>query len=157
MSFDPSAAVPEKDMRILRPIGLGLLALCLGGSAAWLLLPLVPALGGPDLTGYMQLVMYPLSAVIFVLLMRRSRRKRERAAMRAAEGRPPPVARMMIAGVLAMVMGVACVWIGEANGPLEGVRGLLIGAMMALPGLGAFLTGLERIRARRRSKPGVSE
>lgn len=156
MSFDPSAAVPEKDMRILRPIGLGLLALCLGGSAAWLLLPLVPALGGPDLTGYMQHVMYPLSTVIFVLLMRRSRRKRERAALRAAEGRPPPVARMMIAGVLAMVMGVACVWIGEANGPLEGVRGLLIGAMMALPGLGAFLTGLARIRARRHSGANVS-
>lgn len=149
MSFDPSAPVPESDMRILRPIGLAFLALTLGGSAAYLLLPLVPALGGPDVMGYLQHVMYPLSAVIFVLLMRRSRRRRERAARRAAEGHPPPVATMMIAGVLGVVFGLVCVWIGVSNGPPDNLRALVLGLMIALPGLGAVAAGLRQIRANR--------
>lgn len=150
---DPSAPLPESEMRIFRPIGLALLALFLGANATLILLPLVGRFTALDLVGYFQHAMYGLSAVFFVLLMRRSRRKRQQAAARAAAGGFDTLgtASVLVAGVLAIALAVVAVWLTSHQGTFDAhVAGLSL--VMAGAGVGAIHGGVKRIRAAR-AKP----
>lgn len=116
---DPTQQVPESDMRLLRPIGLGLLALFIGFNGAYLLIWIVELSGGPDLMEW--LLPLSLSATVLALawVVRRSRRKREEAARRAAAGQPRPLTRVMVASVLMTILGLVLVWFGLREQPVN--------------------------------------
>ncbi|MBJ6978797.1 MULTISPECIES: hypothetical protein [unclassified Luteimonas] len=147
---DPTAPIPESAMRILRPIGLAIAALFIGVNAAWLLLIPVEMLGGPPARAWAQPAMYGLSAITFVLLLRRSRRKRMQVAQRVAEGVAPPsrTGSIMVAGVLALIFGGAALWIALASDAKD-PRDVEVGLFMLLAGVTTIAAVVRRRRQRR--------
>ncbi|NLC61566.1 MAG: hypothetical protein GX761_09855 [Gammaproteobacteria bacterium] len=114
---DPTQQVPESEMRLLRPIGLGLLALFIGFNGGYLLILMIEMAGGPVLTQWAVPICLSVSVLVFAWLMRRSRRKREAAVRRAAAGQPRPLGRVMVASVLMIFLGLGLVWAALRHSP----------------------------------------
>ncbi|QCO66851.1 hypothetical protein E5843_01875 [Luteimonas yindakuii] len=149
MRFDPLEEAPESLMRWLRPAGLALLALFIGTAAMMIVSPLVTALGGPGPGPWSRILLYVVSALAFVVLLRRSRRKQQarealrveleaERAQRASAGLAEPASAshvevrptVLVAGVLAAAMGGVALWLlgDRLDGGQSGAAWLMLGA-----------------------------
>lgn len=145
---DPTRPIPESDMRFLRPIGLVLAALFIGFNGSWLLLSFGESMGGPSVRDWALPVACVSSAVVFVLLLRRSRRTRGQAAQLAARGVPPPSrsGRIMFAGVLAVILGGVGIWFALAEEPTD-LRGIALSVFMLMAGVASIAAVVRGRRA----------
>lgn len=145
---DPTGEVPESDMRLLRPIGLGLLALIIGFNGTYLLIWMVQLAGGPDLMDWLLPVSLSASVLALAWVVRRSRRKRAEAARRKAAGEPRPLGRVLVASVLLTILGLVGVWGSLRARPVE-VSGLGACALLLIWSIRSLVTSIMELRARK--------
>ncbi|MGY0634803.1 hypothetical protein [Luteimonas sp. A478] len=146
---DPTRQVPKSDMRLLRPIGLGLLSLLIGFNGAYLLIWIVGLSGGPDLMEWVLPASLLATVLTLAWLIRRSRRKREAAARRAMTGQPRPLTRVMVASVLMTILGLVAVWLVLRGQPVD-VGKLGIAGLMLMISAQSLVSTVMELRARRR-------
>lgn len=145
---DPTGEVPESDMRLLRPIGLGLLALVIGFNGPYFLIWMIGLAGGPDLMDWLLPASLAATVLALAWVIRRSRRKREEAARRKAAGEPRPLGRVLVASVLLVVLALVGAWLVLRARPVE-VADLGVCALMLVISLRSLVSAVAELRARK--------
>ncbi|MEN1925483.1 hypothetical protein WCE55_05105 [Luteimonas sp. MJ293] len=145
MAVDPTDPIPESEMRFLRPIGHGLLALLVGFNGAYLLIVVLEMVGGPDLMEWAMSLSLSATVLALVWIVRRSRRKRAEASRRAEAGEPRPRTGVLVASVAMTVMALLSGWLALAAQPVNyGLVGWVIAALaISVP---AFVSTVKKMR-----------
>lgn len=145
MAVDPTDPIPESEMRFLRPIGHGLLALLVGFNGAYLLIVVLEMVGGPDLMEWAMSLSLSATVLALVWIVRRSRRKRAEASRRADTGEPRPRTGVLVASVAMTVMALLSGWLALAAQPVNyGLVGWVIAALaISVP---AFVSTVKKMR-----------
>ena len=145
MAVDPTDPIPESEMRFLRPIGHGLLALLVGFNGAYLLIVVLEMVGGPDLMEWAMSLSLSATVLALVWIVRRSRRKRAEASRRADTGEPRPRTGVLVASVAMPVMALLSGWLALAAQPVNyGLVGWVIAALaISVP---AFVSTVKKMR-----------
>jgi len=139
--------VPDRLMRVLRPIGYALLASQVAFPAALLL----GVAFGPFERDVFGAVMLVLIVPITFAFMAFARRRREQAARLQAQGQagPPRGTSMLVAGICAVALGIVVLAVLAGPGSEKSGRVLYAASVFLCAGTGAVVLGLRRMRARR--------
>src|SRR5690606_27431018 len=120
MALDPTDPIPEAEMRFLRPIGHGLLALFIGFSGAYLMIMALAMAGGPDLMEWALPLCLSATVLALFWIVRRSRRKRAEAARQADTGQRPRLRMAVLVSSLAMPgLALLAGWIALSAEPVK--------------------------------------
>lgn len=139
--------VPDRLMRVLRPIGYALLASQVAFPAALLL----SVAFGPFGRSMFGAVMLVLTVPVTYGFMVFSRHRREKQARLRAQGQagPPRGRSMLAAGFCAIALGIVTLAILAGPGSEKSGRVLYAASVFLCAGTGAVVLGLRRMRARR--------